>query len=382
MRSFRMGAAAVLVLCAVAGFGRPAIAGPNDDLQIQNQIQNQKHSRKQSGREARWEKQFEGFSKMLNLTDEQRAKIKPLFEDRAAQLKAVYSDKAVSKQEKQNKVQAIRSATEEKIEPLLTPDQMQKWSQQKQKASARTRDRRYNTVNRDSDPGKWRTHPRGNDETNWQARYERFSNALNLTDEQQAKIKPFFQIEAQQFEALRDDKSLSPEDRQGKVRQIHEATRDQIQPLLTPDQLQNPQWGAFQNGAGGQGEARSESPMPHPEGSREVTGQERFEQFSKTLSLTEDQQAKIKPLFEAQAEQLKAVYSDTSLSKQEKQNKVQAIHSATEEKIEPLLTPDQMEKWGEWKQKGWDRAEEQNEQQSGPAQDPNEKDPKEKDDSK
>src|SRR5206468_2348126 len=152
---------------------------------------------------------------------------------------------------------------------------------------------------------------------------------------------------------LRDDKSLSPEDRQGKVRQIHEATRDQIQPLLTPDQLQNPQWGAFQNGAGGQGEARRESPMPHPEGSREVTWQERFEQFSKTLSLTEDQQQKIKPLFEAQAEQLKAVYSDTSLSKQEKQDKAQAIHSATEEKIEPLLTPDQMEKWGEWKQKGW-----------------------------
>ena len=100
------------------------------------------------------------------------------------------------------------------------------------------------------------------------------------------------------------------------------------------------------------------------------------------LNLTDEQRAKIKPLFEDRAAQLKAVYSDKAVSKQEKQNKVQAIRSATEEKIEPLLTPDQMEKWGEWKQKGWDRAEEQNEQQSGPAQDPKEKDPKEKDDSK
>ena len=82
------------------------------------------------------------------------------------------------------------------------------------------------------------------------------------------------------------------------------------------------------------------------------------------------------------AEQIMAVVSDKSLSEQNKQDKVKAIHTATEEKIEPLLTPDQMEKWGEWKQKGRDRAEEQNEQQSGPAQDPNEKDPKEKDDSK
>ena len=353
MRSTRLGALAVLTTCAVLGFARPVLADPNGSSPTPSQTQNV--------RQSRWEKQFERFSKTLNLTEDQQEKIKSIFEDQAEQLQAVGSDKSLSQQDKREKVKAIHTATDEKIEPFLTPDQMQKWGEWKQKNRDRTAERRERASNRDNNQGQWRTHRRGNQETNWQTRFEQFSKAVNLTDEQQEKIKPIFQNETQQLLSLRDDKSMSAEDKQEKLKQIREATRDQIQPLLTPDQLEK--WGAYREEARGQNEDRREWRMHH-RGSREMTWQARFEQFSKTLNLTEDQQQKIKPIFADQTEQIKAVVSDKSLSQQNKQEKVKAIHSATEEKIEPFLTPDQMEKWGEWKQKGWDRAEKQREQKT------------------
>jgi Spy/CpxP family protein refolding chaperone len=353
MRSTRLGAVAVLTTCAVMGFARPVLADPNGSSQTPSQTQNV--------RPARWEKQFEQFSKTLNLSVDQQQKIKPIFADQAEQLKAVGSDKSLSQQDKQQKVQAIHAATEEQIEPLLIPDQMEKWGEWKQKTWDRTAGRRERASNGDNNQGQWRTHRRGNQEATWQTRFERFNKAVNLTDEQQEKIKPIFQNAAQQLVTLRDDKSMSTEDRQEKARQIRKAFRDQVQPLLTPDQLGK--WGAFQEETRGQNEDRREWRMQH-RGSREMTWQARFEQFSKTLNLTDDQQAKVKPIFEDQAGQIQAVVSDKSLSEQNKQDKVKTIHTATEEKIEPLLTPDQMEKWGEWKQKGWDRAEEQREQKT------------------
>jgi Spy/CpxP family protein refolding chaperone len=257
----KMGALAVLALGATAGLGQPAIAGPNDNG-AQNQSQNQ------SVRHGRRDKQFARFSKTLNLTEDQQEKIRPIFEDQAEQFKAVSSDKSLSKEDRQEKFKAIHSATEQKIEPLLTPDQMEKWGEWKQKTWDRTAERRDQKQSRDGSQGKWHNHRRGSQEFNWQAR---------------------------------------------------------------------------------------------------------FEQFSTTLSLTADQQEKIRPIFQDQAEQFKAIYNDKTLSKEDRQERFKSIRSVTQEKIEPLLAPDQMEKWGEWKQNGWDRTAEQREQKTDQPQDSDQK---------
>src|SRR5712692_12106731 len=145
MRSTRLGALAVLTTCAVLGFACPVLADPNGSSQTPSQTQNV--------RQGRWEKQFERFSKTLNLTEDQQQKIKPIFEDQAEQIKAVGSDKSLSPQDKREKVKAIHTAAEEKIEPLLAPDQMQKWGEWKQKNRDRAAERRERTNNRDSNQG-------------------------------------------------------------------------------------------------------------------------------------------------------------------------------------------------------------------------------------
>jgi Spy/CpxP family protein refolding chaperone len=67
-------------------------------------------------------------------------------------------------------------------------------------------------------------------------RLQRMTQALNLTEDQQAKIKPILENESTQMQSLRSDTSLSQEDRMAKMKQIRESTTSQINPILTPDQ--------------------------------------------------------------------------------------------------------------------------------------------------
>jgi Spy/CpxP family protein refolding chaperone len=62
------------------------------------------------------------------------------------------------------------------------------------------------------------------------------SDKLQLTDDQKAKIKPLIEDEHKQLTALREDSSLSREEKQGKFRQIRTSTYDQIRPILSEQQ--------------------------------------------------------------------------------------------------------------------------------------------------
>jgi Spy/CpxP family protein refolding chaperone len=62
------------------------------------------------------------------------------------------------------------------------------------------------------------------------------SEKLNLTDDQKAKVKPILQDQMQQMKAVREDSSLSQEQRRAKMKSIHESLHEQINSVLTPDQ--------------------------------------------------------------------------------------------------------------------------------------------------
>jgi protein CpxP len=62
------------------------------------------------------------------------------------------------------------------------------------------------------------------------------SEKLNLTDDQKAKLKPILQDQMQQMKAVREDSSLSEEQRRAKMKPIHESFHDQINAVLTPEQ--------------------------------------------------------------------------------------------------------------------------------------------------
>ncbi|MFZ0794935.1 MAG: hypothetical protein WAM65_14275 [Candidatus Korobacteraceae bacterium] len=69
-------------------------------------------------------------------------------------------------------------------------------------------------------------------------RLQRMTQQLNLTADQQAKIKPILEQEQQQMQTLHGDTSMSQQDKWSKMQQIRQGTNDQIKAVLTPDQQQ------------------------------------------------------------------------------------------------------------------------------------------------
>ena len=68
------------------------------------------------------------------------------------------------------------------------------------------------------------------------AQLDHMSQTLNLTDDQKTKIKPILEDSMKQMQTVRQDTSLSQEDRRSKMQQIHESTMSQIKPILNADQ--------------------------------------------------------------------------------------------------------------------------------------------------
>lgn len=67
-------------------------------------------------------------------------------------------------------------------------------------------------------------------------RLQRMSQQLNLSEAQQQQIKPILENESKEMQALRDDTSLSQDDRRSKMMAIRQESTSQIKPILNADQ--------------------------------------------------------------------------------------------------------------------------------------------------
>ncbi len=70
---------------------------------------------------------------------------------------------------------------------------------------------------------------------NPEQRFERMSKQLNLTADQQAKIKPLLEQERTQAQDLKSQK-LTVDERREKMKSIHENTMSEVRGILTPEQ--------------------------------------------------------------------------------------------------------------------------------------------------
>src|SRR3954467_5114836 len=73
------------------------------------------------------------MSKVLNLTDDQKAKIKPILDNENQQMQGLKSDTSTAKQDKRAKMMDIHKSTMDQIRPILNSDQQAKLDQQMQK---------------------------------------------------------------------------------------------------------------------------------------------------------------------------------------------------------------------------------------------------------
>ena len=79
---------------------------------------------------------------------------------------------------------------------------------------------------------------------------------------------------------------------------------------------------------------------------------ERLKVLTEKLGLTEEQQGKIKEIFEKNVPKAKALREDAALSQEDKRAKMMELRKAEAEEIRAVLTPEQQEKMKELRKEG------------------------------
>jgi Spy/CpxP family protein refolding chaperone len=161
---------------------------------------------------------MEVLSKRLNLTEDQKAKIKPILDEGMPQMKAIH-------EEAKAKMKTVMDGIHDKIKPLLDADQQQKLEELKKQMENGPRPDGPGQM---GGPGK-----QGMRGGNFA---DRLTKELNLTPEQQTQIKPILEDTRSQMKALHEDTSLAPDQKKAKGKEIRDASNAKIKAFLTPDQ--------------------------------------------------------------------------------------------------------------------------------------------------
>jgi periplasmic protein CpxP/Spy len=76
--------------------------------------------------------QLERLSKELNLTDEQKEKVKPILDEQTKQMHATQEDASLNQEQKRDKMKQIHQTTHSQINDILTPEQQKKFAELKE----------------------------------------------------------------------------------------------------------------------------------------------------------------------------------------------------------------------------------------------------------
>jgi protein CpxP len=85
---------------------------------------------------------------------------------------------------------------------------------------------------------------------------------------------------------------------------------------------------------------------------------ERLEWLSQHLNLTKDQKKQLKPILAGEFKQMRAVGEDSSLTQDQKREKMKQIHEAARPQVQAILTPEQQQIFGQMKEEAKERRDE------------------------
>jgi endonuclease/exonuclease/phosphatase (EEP) superfamily protein YafD len=168
---------------------------------------------------------------------------------------------------------------------------------------------------------------------------ERIKAELNLDDTQESAWNAINEKYMSSFQELRQDGSLSQEEKRSQMMALRSDWENEIQGILNEDQLAT--WNRMQE----EGQARRmERSSERQEKAREMAA-ELSEKAKTELDLTDEQTMQWEALNKTYGEKQKAVLQDESLSKEEKQGRMAAIQAEKKEELAQILNEEQMEKW-------------------------------------
>lgn len=156
---------------------------------------------------------------------------------------------------------------------------------------------------------------------------------LNLTEDQQQKMKSINEDFKSKIDALKADQSLSKEAKQDKMKELFGTKRTEMQALLTPEQ---------QTKMKEMREKRKN--MPRRGHQKFSQRSERPKRMGECLNLSEEQKIKMRSLNESFKKQMQDLRADNSLDKDARNAKRKELATAHKEELNSILTPEQQAK--------------------------------------
>lgn len=173
-------------------------------------------------------------------------------------------------------------------------------------------------------------------------RLRQLARQLDLTDAQQTQIQGYLESARAQLRALRDDASLSRDQRIDRAQQIVQQTRDQIRAALTPEQ-----------------QTKAEELRRQAE-NRLAARRERIEtrmltRLADRLDLTDAQKSQIETFLREQRTQMQAIRDNASLSASQKREQIRSLRQQTQDKVRSVLTAQQQAQIDRLRERAQDR---------------------------
>jgi Spy/CpxP family protein refolding chaperone len=176
---------------------------------------------------------------------------------------------------------------------------------------------------------------------------EMMAKQLNLTADQQSKLKTIHENERKEMEGLKT-KSLTADQFKAQRKDLHKKYQDQVQAVFTP--AQKAQMETFraerkQNG-GKKGQWQK--------GGNDMA--KRGGEFQKELNLTQTQKDQLSKMRSEVKSQVQSIRNDQSLTQDQKKEKMHSLKKEEQQKFKSVLTKEQLDKLESMKKEHKDRA--------------------------
>lgn len=159
------------------------------------------------------ERAAERLAERLNLTEEQQSTVQSYFEDQQSQMQVLRNDNALTREQRRERAREIRQQTRDKVRSILTVEQQQRSEELRNEARQNFQERR-------------------------QGRFDATARLLELTPEQKNQMQSVLEEQRNQLRELRNDSSMTRDDRRGQARAIREQTQSEIGSMLDSMQQQ------------------------------------------------------------------------------------------------------------------------------------------------
>ncbi|HLG40187.1 MAG TPA: hypothetical protein VI461_10985 [Chitinophagaceae bacterium] len=148
----------------------------------------------------------------LNLTEEQKVRLKSMNQDLRKQTEELKKQDNLTVKEYREKMEALKKDRQAQFHSVLTPEQKAQMEKDKEARKAKTKE--YGLK-----------------------KQAKMKEELKLTDEQSAKMTENRKVTSERLKAIREDNTLSEEQKKQETKEVMKKQKENMKSLLTEEQL-------------------------------------------------------------------------------------------------------------------------------------------------